>query len=401
MKYFIVLLLSVYCSTTYGQDVLYYCAKPVNSGTWQIHKKNLSSGVDQVITQNSDYNYWWVELSPDQDELLLLRSPSDSPKDQFDYENSELVKSNEDGSNQQVIIENKQYGWLSFGNPHWHRDSDRILLFAQGGTPAIFNIYTVDTEGNNPKQLTFDGTLDPNWSADGDLITFIGLGSQGGIPDNFEVFIADYDSQVDEVSNIRQLTDDQRRDHDPCFSPDGKSIAFSSANTLITNADLVTIDLNGSNREVRFDDTGIHGGPLNWGADGRIYHHSIYLFSSPFTVDTFDPETDTHTILVSSVDSGYISPYYAKLETDGLEDNSLDAPNTTIYPNPVFDSFRVLDDMTYPISVRIINELGMMVKNIIIQHNNDKARVTQLPSGYYSYIISNIDGEVAGSFIKN
>ena len=73
------------------------------------------------------------------------------------------------------------------------------------------------------------------------------------------------------------------------FDVDGNgataAVQFATLNTglALTNADIVTIDTNGNNRIALVDDNGVHGGQLNWGTDGKIYYHSIYLFLTNFT----------------------------------------------------------------------------------------------------------------------
>ena len=296
-------------------EVLYYCSKPLPSGSWQVYKKDLNTGAVATITNNEMFNYWWVELSPDKTQLLLLRSPITSPNDQFDYANSEMIKCNADGSNPQVIIANGQYGWFAFGNPHWSPNGTRILMIAQEATTtAPFYTYTVDTDGNNPTKIIDQYSIDAHWNHSGDKITFIGIDAAGFVDaTSFEVFTANYNYASDSTSSIQQLTSDSTRNHDPCFSPDDSQIVFSASDANLTNADLITIETSGANRTTLLDDDGIHGGPLNWGSDGKIYNHSIYVGTTNFTVNAFNTNTDSKEIVLASPSFGYISPYYSKL----------------------------------------------------------------------------------------
>ncbi|MDO7847392.1 hypothetical protein Q5H92_13565 [Hymenobacter sp. M29] len=291
---------------------VYYCARQLPSGPWQVYKKNLLNGAIDTIAKSPAYNYWWVEASPDASQLLLLRSPYGSTPDQFNYAQCELVRAAANGTGQQVLLPDNANGWYAFGNPHWHPSGNRILLLAQPGTASSGPFYaaTIDTNGQNPKLLTTQYTLDANWAPQGNKIVYIGLGATGSVPLNFEVFTADYDYAANQVSNARQLTSDNTRDQDPCFSPDGRTIAFSAGNALLTTADLVTIDASGANRKAVVSDGGVHGGPLNWGTDGRIYFHSIYLLTTGFMADAYDTKTGTYENLLRSNSSAYISPYY-------------------------------------------------------------------------------------------
>ena len=295
-------------------EILYYSSKSISSDAWQIYKKNLVTNTINVITNDPLYNYWWVTVSPDHNQLLLLRSPISSPTDQFDYANCEMIKCNADGSNQEVILNDNQYNWFAFGNPHWHPNGDRILMIAQASdSTAPFYTYTVDVNGNNPELLVNQYSIDANWNLNGDKITFIGIDVAGFVDaTSFEVFTANYDYSSNSISSIQQLTTDATRNHDPCFSPDGSHIAFSASDAGLTNADLVTIEITGENRTSILDDNGIHGGPLNWGSDGKIYNHSIYIGTTNFTVNAFNTNTNSKEVLLTSPTFGFISPYYSR-----------------------------------------------------------------------------------------
>ena len=298
--------------TPLPEEILYYSSKQSANDTWQIFRKNLTSDEISTITNDPLNNYWWVKASPDDTQLLILRSPITSPSDQFDYANCEMIKSNIDGSNQEIIIADNQYDWFAFGNPHWHPEMDRIMLIAQkSNAVAPFHTYTVDINGNNPQQIIEQYSIDAHWNTEGDKITFIGI-DEGGFVDasSFEVFTADYNHSSNLVSNVLQLTSDDTRNHDPSFSPDGSQIVFSSSNNDLTNADLISIDVLGNNRTELINDNGIHGGPLNWGADDKVYHHSIYIGSSNFTVNAYNTVTGNNEILLNSQSSSFISPFY-------------------------------------------------------------------------------------------
>ena len=329
-------------SFLFSQNILYYCEKPqILNGTFQVYKKNLDSGSIEIITNDPGFNYWWVELSPNNDQLVMLRSPvGEGIDDIFDYEYCQMILSNEDGTNSQIIIENNQFDWNAFGNPHWHPSGDRILMIAQPNDS--FFIYTIDADGSNPTQITDEFTLDPNWSSDGDKIVYIGLNQNAPFPqsvDDFEVFTANYDYESNSLSNINQLTDDNLRDHDPCFSLDDNYIAFSSGNSDLTVANIVSINTDGTNRIDIVNDGNTNGGPINWGSDGKIYYHNIEFFVTPFTVKSVELSTNPFTIgvnndLFPSIDFGYISPYFVDLDYTSISEISISS-SFFIIKNPI------------------------------------------------------------------
>ncbi len=84
-----------------------------------------------------------------------------------------------------------------------------------------FEIYTVDAEGNNLKQLTnTHGTnVGPVWSPDGKLLAFASERD-----DNSEIYVMNSDGSMQ-----RRLTDAPGDDSHPHWFPDGSRILFNSA----------------------------------------------------------------------------------------------------------------------------------------------------------------------------
>lgn len=374
-----------------SQEVLYYCSKSHPSGAWQVYKKNLTDESVATITNNPTYNYWWVELSPNKTQLLMLRSPYSSSTDQFDYVNCEMIKSYADGSNQRVIIADNQYSWYAFGNPHWHPSGNRILMIAQPtNSSAPFYLFAVDTMGNNPQQLTTQYSIDGNWSPSGNKIVFIGIGSGGSVPLNFEVFTANYNYSLNQTSNIKQLTSDNTRNQDPCYSPDGSKIVFSASNASITDADLVTIDTSGNNRTSILNDAGVHGGPLNWGSNGKIYHHSIYIGTTNFTVNAFNTSTNSYETIFASTSYDYISPYYANLKNVGTNTSFIEKTDYKIFPNPFsIETHFIIDKHLNNATLTIYNTDGQIVKQLMnISGQTITLNRSKLLSGVYFFRIA-------------
>ncbi len=149
----------------------------------------------------------------------------------------------------------------------WSPDGKTIAFPAKvGGGDAI---YVVDAHsGKVLRRLTFalDGLVSPAFSPDGARITFVGL--DGGRSD---LFVVDVDGQ-----NVRRLTDDRFTDRDPQFSPDGRTIAFTTDRGPDTNFDrlvfgnfrLALFDLEKNEISVLPNQDGKNIAP-QWSADGK------------------------------------------------------------------------------------------------------------------------------------
>jgi len=97
-----------------------------------------------------------------------------------------------------------------------------------------FDIWSMQTDGSDPKQLTKNtaGDGDPSFSPDGGKIAFVS--SRDG---NSEIYVMNADG-----TNQKRLTINTVTDQDPSWSPDGSKILFvsfrdSSADVFIMNAD--------------------------------------------------------------------------------------------------------------------------------------------------------------------
>lgn len=386
--------------TLFAQEFFYYCSKSTQPGaSWQVYKKDLSTGAILAITNNTVYNYWKVVVSPNNQQLLMLRSPVSSSPDQENYENCEMIKSNADGSNQQVIIADNQNNWFAFGNPHWHPNGNRILMIAQpANSTNPFFLFTVDTEGNNPQQLSTQWAIDPNWSPDGNKIVFVGTTGTTDLT-AFEIFTANYNYTLNTISGILQLTNDSTRDHDPCYSPNGTEIAFMAGPADIIGADIVKIDSSGNNRTPLIADNGTHGGQLNWAADNKIYYHSIYIFVSNFMAKAYNTITNTDDTLLFSSNFDYIHPYYTNSNSTSINNFNEDTAQFYVYPNPTTDLILIKADNPYQ---HYSIELNTLLGQQVLKMNNASAvDVAKLENGIYMMILKQGHTTFTSKIIKN
>ena len=82
-------------------------------------------------------------------------------------------------------------------------------------------------DGRGPINLTYNPTSSleghPDWSPDSKNIVYWRFEGEGSSQENGEIFRMSFDG-----ANPTNLTNDPAEDYDPVYSPNGKSIAFTS-----------------------------------------------------------------------------------------------------------------------------------------------------------------------------
>jgi hypothetical protein len=147
--------------------------------------------------------------------------------------------------------------------PAWSPDG-RYIAFSsnramrQAGQAYAVDIFVMDADGSNPRNLTDSATYDtaPAWSPDGKHILF-----QSDRDGNQEIYVMDADG-----SNPRNLTNHEADDFQPAWSPDGRSIAFDSDRD--GDREIYVMNVDGSNLRQLTDSPGMDGLPT-WSPDGR------------------------------------------------------------------------------------------------------------------------------------
>lgn len=170
--------------------------------------------------------------------------------------NEEIYIVNADGRNPRNLTRNSARDV----NPAVSADGKRIAFSSnREGNPEI---YAMDINGDNVTRLTNDRADDsqPAWSPDGQLLAFVS--NRDG---NAEIYIH-------QVNNLaappRRLTEIASVDQRPAFSPDGRVLAFISDERGVQQ--LYTITLNGDNRRII---TEYRGGTRSfaWSPDGKRF----------------------------------------------------------------------------------------------------------------------------------
>ena len=206
-----------------------------------------STGGDPLRMTTSEYDSSSPQWSPDGRYLAILSDRKD--------ETNQVWLLNRSGGDAQQLTDLKQ-GVDSYA---WSPDSKRILLVASDPSPADFDddelpnprpyvvdrlqfkedyvgylsrhrshIHVVDIESRDVKQVTsgdFDDT-EPAWSPDSKKIVFVS--NRTAMPDrnrNTDLWVVDVE---DEELALRQLTKNTTADASPSWSPDGRTIVYTS-----------------------------------------------------------------------------------------------------------------------------------------------------------------------------
>lgn len=112
-------------------------------------------------------------------------------------------------------------------SPKWSPDGKTILYVSTDRNTGKEKIWTMLTDGSSPTQITHSSDyndIDPYWSPDGKSIVFASDRAQSSTGMyNYDIWLMNADG-----SNPKQLTTNGSRDDYPTFSPDGKTIFFRS-----------------------------------------------------------------------------------------------------------------------------------------------------------------------------
>lgn len=170
--------------------------------------------IEKITNIETSYPYW----SPDGTKIVFQSNRNDN--------DSEIYSMNADGSNIKRLTHTKGYD----ETPIWSPDGTKILFVST--RDGNYEVYIMDIDGKNQKNLTNHPASDghPNFSPDGKRIIFY---SNRIMPPetykddpftnevNYEIYEMDLDG-----NNIKQITDYSGWDTYPDISPDGKKIAF-------------------------------------------------------------------------------------------------------------------------------------------------------------------------------
>ncbi len=177
-----------------------------------------------------------------------------------------------DGGNQKQLVTTRAGDNIG---PSWSPDGSKILFFSTRS--GSYDIYVIDADGRNERRLTTNtvpivkGTVPvvsghPDWSPDGSKIVF---SSNRATRKSFQIYVMDADG-----SNVRQLTQPLLPDFPdatvPAWSPaQGGKIVFWSG-IEHRHGEICAMDADGGNRRQLTDQPGgVNSDNPAWSSDGR------------------------------------------------------------------------------------------------------------------------------------
>lgn len=188
-------------------------------GVTEIYQMNFDgSAVNRMIPKPG--NHWRPQWSPDGQQVVFTR----------DFGNIFVAD-----------IEGQNEIWLGYGfSPIWSPTDSRIALYANNSGNAYADVYVIDADGQNRRNLTLHHADDwgPAWSPDGSQIAFLSSRDSDS-----EIYVMD--STCKAPCPVQRLTDNFMMELALAWSPDGSRIVFEAE--VVGKSQIYMMNSNGSN----------------------------------------------------------------------------------------------------------------------------------------------------------
>ncbi|MFP6647106.1 MAG: hypothetical protein VCF24_26615 [Candidatus Latescibacterota bacterium] len=239
------------------QGTIVYASTPTRVRNWDLFAVDVATGDVTRLTETREFEQH-PSWSPDGQRILFTMGDV--------MTNFDVWAMNADGTGRTRLTEHPERD----ADPTWSPDGSRVVFVSQrDGDVAL---WIMDADGGNKHKLVQG--REPAWSPDGARIAFTSSAFEG----NDEIYVIDVDG-----SNMRQLTSDKRFDWHPAWSPDGSRLAmaterFGGQELMITGGDFtrqvrVTLAENTFEVEPKWSPDGhalAYSGKMTIGDDGEL-----------------------------------------------------------------------------------------------------------------------------------
>ncbi len=239
------------------RGTIVYAATPTRARNWDLFTVDAATAEVRQLTNTREFEQH-PSWSPDGQRIAFTMGDV--------MTNFDVWVMNADGTGRTRLTEHAERDVL----PTWSPDGAQIAFVSQ--RDGDVSIWIMNTDGSDKHKLVQG--REPAWSPDGARIAFTSSAFEG----NDEIYVIDADG-----ANMRQLTFDKRFDWHPAWSPDGLRLAFASERfggqeLLVTGGDFtrqvrVTIAENTFEVEPKWSPDGrglTYSGKMTIGDDGEL-----------------------------------------------------------------------------------------------------------------------------------